>query len=119
MVRWVAIATFLTAIAWLVVQHEHGRAKGTTVPFPNVLLCITCAYIAGFACKRFWIEFAVPFIAGIAGVFGIAETSSGPYGGVLGFLVGCLILLLPFGQQHSAVATSTDGVDDVQGHGRT
>lgn len=118
--RWVAIAIAVTAIVWLVGQHEYGRSKGTAVPFPNVLFSISCACIAGFICKRFWIGLAVPFVAGIAGAFGTADTLSGPYGGVLGFLVGYMILLLPFGQRHLGIAThSADGADDGQAHRRT
>jgi len=94
--RLLVMLVIAAAIFALIDQRQHGRAKGTPIPFPNVLLCLMSAGVAGLVCKRYWIEYAVPFVAGVAGALGVFEPLSGPYGGVLGFLVGCLVLLLPF-----------------------
>ena len=101
-VRWLALVPIVAGIVWLMAQHHHGGIKGIVIPFLNVIFCIVSASIAGFVCKRLWIGFAVPIVAGITGVFGIAGQFYGPYGGVLGFLVGCVVLILPFGQRRAA-----------------
>jgi len=100
--RLLALLAIATAIFWWINEHHHGRAKGTPIPFSNVLLCLLSATVAGLICKRYWIEYAVPFVAGVAGAFGIFEPLSGPYGGVLGFLVGFFILVLPFDRKQPA-----------------
>ena len=100
--RLLALLAIAAAIFWWINEHHHGRAKGTPIPFPNVLLCLISATVAGLICKRYWIEYAMPFVAGVAGALGIFESLSGPYGGVLGFLVGFFILVLPFDRKQPA-----------------
>ena len=107
--RFVAILVIAAAILAWIAQHRHGRAKGTPIPIPNVALCLVIAGVAGSVCKRYWLPIAVPFVAGIAGAFGIFEPHSGPYGGILGLLVGCLVLLLPFGRRRRVSSEETPG----------
>jgi hypothetical protein len=107
-IRLVAIVLVLAAIVYWVSLHEQGGMKGSYIPWPNLLICITFACIAGYVCKRIWRGFMVPFVAGIAGVFGIVGGLYGPYGGIMGFLTGCLILVLPVGER-----TTYDANGDV------
>lgn len=97
--RWAAITVVAVALLWLCLQHGHGRAKGTYAPLPNMAASMCLAAAAAFLCKRYWLTMAAPFIAGIAGVFGIGDPHCGPYGGVLGLLVGLLMVLLPIGKR--------------------
>ena len=98
-IRWVGITAVVVALVWLASHHEHARAKGTYVPLPNVILCVVVAAIGALLCKRYWRTATCPIIGGIAGVFGIAERFAGPYGGVIGMLVGLLVMLLPWGSK--------------------
>ncbi|MCU0979792.1 MAG: hypothetical protein MUF25_11575, partial [Pirellulaceae bacterium] len=94
-IRWLAFFGVSGAVVWLCWQHEHGGAKGMAVPVPNVAACVVVAAVTAVLCRRFWLAFAAPFVAGLAGVLAIAEPRCGPYGGLLGILVGIWILLLP------------------------
>ena len=102
-IRWLAFIGVSGLVAWLYWRHEHGGAKGMAVPVPNVAACVVAAAVAAVLCRRFWLAFAAPLVSGLAGVFAIAEPRYGPYGGLLGILVGIWILLLPvvfhFGKQ--------------------
>jgi hypothetical protein len=100
--RSLALIGVSAVVVWLCSHHEHGGVKGRCVPIPNIVSCIVVAAAAALLCKRFWLAFAVPFVSGVAGVFGAAGPFYGPYGGVLGFLVGLWILLLPFGRRPSS-----------------
>ena len=94
-IRWLGFIGVSGAVAWLCWQHEHGGAKGLAVPVPNVVSCVVVAALAAVLCKRFWLALAAPLVSGLAGVLAIAEPRYGPYGGLLGILVGIWILLLP------------------------
>ncbi len=96
-IRGVLLVAVVTAIVQLLSNHGHGGMKGIAIPLENVFICMACACVAAFICKRLWIGIAVPFVAGIAGVFGIAGQFYGPYGGAIGFLVGCVVFLIPVG----------------------
>lgn len=87
--------TLVAAITWLIMQHVHGGTKGLPIPVFHVFLSMLSAFVAAVMCKRYWLSFAVPFVASIAGAYGIAGPLYGPYGDVLGFLVGGLVLTLP------------------------
>ncbi len=94
LLRWLAIAAVLVLLLLLCLQHEHAGMKGRCVPIPNLASCILVTAEAAFLCKRYWHSLAVPFVAGIAGVFGIAGQLYGPFGGVVGVLIGILVVLM-------------------------
>ncbi len=100
-IRYIVIAVVIALLGIVIGQHEHGAIKGMPVPIANVLFCMFAAAVAAAICRfRFnrlagWI--ATPFVAGIAGAFGILGESYGPYGGVVGLLVGIIVLALPTG----------------------
>jgi hypothetical protein len=95
--RWLGIVGLVAALLWLCSHHGHGGAKGSYIPLPNVILCVFTAAGAAWLCKRYWLAVASPFVGGIAGVFGIARASAGPFGGAVGLVVGLLVALLPLG----------------------
>ena len=101
-IRWAAIIVVLAILAWVCSCHAHGRIKGGYVPLPNVILCILVAAVAAILCKHYWNSVTAPFVGGLAGAFGIAESFSGPFGGVVGLLVGVLIVCLPTGRRSAA-----------------
>jgi hypothetical protein len=83
----------IVALAIVCSQHATGGVKGAYIPMPNVAESILIAAIAAIACIRYWRPFPAPFVAGIAGAFGILDFRFGPYGGIVGFLTGLLIAL--------------------------
>lgn len=99
--RWCAIAGIVAVLVWLCLQHEHAGMKGRYVPIPNLAVCIISAAMATFLCKRYWLWFAAPFVAGVVGVLSIGQ-SGGPFGGVVGLVVGILVVLVPFGNRVTA-----------------
>ena len=92
MLRKIVLAFVIIMLAVLCALHHHGRTKGGYVPLIYVVSAVLCAVIAALICLRFS-RTATPFVAGIAGAFGIIDPFSGPYGGVLGLLAGLLVLL--------------------------
>jgi len=98
-IRWSTIVVVLAALLGVCSGHEHGRIKGGYVPLPNVVSCVIVAGVAALLCKHYWNSVTAPFVGGVAGAFGIAERFSGPFGGVIGFLMGLLIVLLPTGKR--------------------
>lgn len=81
-------------LIWICAEHDEGGAKGRSIPLPNVFACIGISAIAACAC-RLLSRIATPFVSGIAGVFGLMNVVDGPYGGVIGILVGALVALWP------------------------
>jgi uncharacterized membrane protein YhdT len=94
--RRTAMIAVLFLIGWLIARHQQGSIKGLPIPFLNVVSCIVVATATAVICLIAWRRSVVPFIAGLAGVFGIAGTQFAPYGGVLGFLIGCFVLQLSY-----------------------
>jgi hypothetical protein len=109
-IRWSATVLVLVALVWVCSGHEHGRAKGTYIPLPNVALCVIVAAIAALLCKHYWNSVTAPFVGGVAGALGIAESFSSPFGGVVGLLVGLLVVLLPTGGQPASPSNDTKPV---------
>ncbi len=92
--RWLAIVAVSILIVLLLIHHDKGRVKGTPVPLPNVISCFVVASVAAMICLFTWRRFMVPFVAGLAGGIGNADALSFPFAGVLGFLIGCFVLLV-------------------------
>ena len=94
LLRCIAIIPLICGIALQIGNHHQGGMKGGALSIQNVLVCCAVAVVAAFICKRGWLWFAAPFVAGVFGAL-----ISGPYGGILGLLVGCVVTLLPFGHR--------------------
>ncbi len=99
--RWVGAAIAAGTVIRVCSQHQHGGMKGISVPLLTVAMITIVAAIAA-AVTRFGFKssagnIAAPFVSGIAGVFtaGYGSSSSGPYGGILGLLVGTVVVLIP------------------------
>ena len=92
LLRFLAIVPLFCGIAWLIEQHHHGGMKGTALLLQNVIACVLVSFVAALICKQFWLLIAASFVAGVYGA-----RISGPYGGVLGLLVGSFVVLLSFG----------------------
>jgi len=103
--RVLAMIPVVFGIVWLIAQHHHGGSKGDAIPVLDVATCVAISFVAAYSCKRFWFVTAVPFVAGIFGSFACG-VSGGLFGGVLGVLIGCLALLLPFGPRRRLSLTS-------------
>lgn len=100
-IRCIVIAAVGVLLAMVVRNHDHGAIKGMPVPMANIVYSVVVSVVVAAICKmrfkRLAGRMATPFVAGIAGSFGILSASYGPYGGILGLLVGTIVLLLPFG----------------------
>lgn len=95
LLRWLVIVIVASLLAMVLLNSDHGRAKGTAVPLPNLLSILVCAFLAAVLTKRHWRAFAAPFVAGVAGSIGSLDQFCGPYGVVTGLLVGSLVVLFP------------------------
>ena len=100
-VRCVAAFAASAILVWLGLHHADGGLKGAYIPLPNLAVCIVVAATAGIVCTRAWSAIAAPALAGIAGVFGIGGQLYGPFGGIVGLLVGLIVVLVPFPWQIS------------------
>ena len=57
-------------------------------------LCLTATTFAVLG-KRFLNSVSGILLGGIGGVFGTLDTFAGPYGGVVGLLIGAIVIALP------------------------
>ncbi len=97
--RWVRTSIAFGALAFVCSQHHQGGMKGRPVPLLNVGQTIIMAAIVAVIVRIQWRSVAgrvaVPFLAGIAGVFASGEPRYGVYGGVVGLLVGVVVTATP------------------------
>jgi len=91
--RIAGLIPIAASIAFVISRYQYGGMEGTRIPLSLVTLCFVVACFTAYFCRRFWIPIIGPFLAGIAGV-----AIAGPYGAVLGLLVGCFALLIPIHQ---------------------
>jgi dolichol kinase len=97
--RWIGIVVATALLAFLCTKHDHGGLKGIPVPLEDVVASIIFAAIAAasikYGLKRTAAMVAAPFVGGIAGVFASGDQFYGPFGGLVGLLVGTIIVLVP------------------------
>jgi hypothetical protein len=98
-------ACLLPALFYLCLQTDHASAKGMPMESwrlaPLILGATACALIG----KRFLNSVAGLFLGGIGGVFGTLDEFSGPYGGVVGLVVGAIVVALPICDKPRSKAT--------------
>ncbi|MFV1966034.1 MAG: hypothetical protein ACC628_11460 [Pirellulaceae bacterium] len=86
-------------LVYLCLQTEHARLKGTSMDAWRLIpLILTAAAAAGIG-KRFLNSISGLFFGGIGGLFGTLDQFAGPYGGIVGLLVGTIVVLLPVMQK--------------------
>ena len=101
-VRWLGITGVAVALVCLCLHHGHSGAKGRCVPIPNMAFCILTSSVAAFLCKRYWLVFFSPFVAGVVGGLCVGYWLDSPFGCVVGLVVGMLVMLIPFGRSEAA-----------------
>lgn len=82
-------------VAYLSLQSDHARAKGTAMDSWRLIPMLLTAATAAFIGKRFLNSISGLFLGGIGGSIGTLDQFSGPYGGVVGLLVGAIVVILP------------------------
>ncbi len=92
----VALALCLVPLlVYLCLQTDHARLKGTPMdPWRLVPLIFTAAAAAAIG-KRFFNSISGLFLGGIGGAFGTFDQFAGPYGGIVGLLLGAMVVLFP------------------------
>lgn len=97
--QWIATAVAFGLLAFNISQHGHSGMKGTPVPLLTVTMISIVAAVVSVFMRLGWNtiagRIACPFVAGIAGVFASGEPRYGPYGGIVGLLVGTIITFIP------------------------
>ena len=83
------------ALAVLCQQTDHAGIKGTPVESWRLVPLVLTAAAAAVLGKRFLNSASGLFLGGIGGAFGIGDNFAGPYGGVVGLLVGAIVVVLP------------------------
>lgn len=95
-IRCFLLVICFSLFVWLALQYPDARLKGTYFN-PWLLIPTTIvAVVGGIIGKRLLNFIACIGLAGIGGALGCLDPCGGPYAGVLGVLVGCIIALSPF-----------------------
>ncbi len=103
--RWVVIAFIATAILWLCYSilglcYGMGDKVWRPVSLPRLIVCICLTAGIAYICKWSSITMAAsPFIAAFIAIACIGNSKVVPLeeSGGLGFLIGLLVILVPFG----------------------
>jgi hypothetical protein len=95
LIRIIIAVCLLPALVYLCLQTDHGRAKGMPMESWRLAPLILGATVCGLLGKRFLNSVAGVFLGGIGGVFGTLDQFAGPYGGVVGLVVGAIVVALP------------------------
>lgn len=93
-VRIVLVLFLIPLLVHLCLQTDHARVKGMPLETWKLIPLITCAIVATLLGKRFLNGFAAVFLGGIGGVFGACDNLAGPYGGIVGLVVGMIVVTL-------------------------
>ena len=94
-IRLVIGACLVPLLCYLCLQTDHARLKGTPMEPWRLIPLILAAATFALLGKRFLNTIAGLFLGGIGGVFGTLDNLSGPYGGVVGLLVGGIVIAIP------------------------
>jgi len=95
MLRIVTAFCLVPALVYLCLQTDHARLKGMPMESWRLVPLILTAAIAALLGKRFLNSISGLFLGGIGGAFGTLDNFAGPYGGVVGLLVGAIVVVLP------------------------
>ena len=120
-VRVVIAVSLVPVIVYLCLQTGHARLKGMPMDtwrlIPLILTAAACAFLG----KRFLNSIAGLFLGGIGGAFGTMDNFAGPYGGLVGLLVGAIVVAIPVmhkprsNSAESEVASRQNGDADRNG----
>ena len=70
----------------------------------RLLPLIAAAAASALVGRRFLNSIAGVFLGGIGGVFGTLDNFAGPYGGVVGLVIGAIVVALPIWEKSRAKA---------------
>lgn len=101
-VRWVTIVAAATALVW-VCYKTIGEMKWSSFLILLILSLVVCMIVStyvAFVCKSAGVTVVLPFITAIVGLFCMfaVQKVGPPLGVVVGFLIGLMVVLLPFGK---------------------
>lgn len=113
--RWAAVITLVFVLAYLYLQVDHARIKGTELP-PWKLIPLTLgAASAAFIGRRMKRPAIGILLGGLGGAFGSLDRLASPYASVVGLVVGSLvILLLPSHEIHEPQASEATAPTEEQ-----
>jgi len=96
LLRVLILACVVPLLVYLCFQTGHARLKGTPMEAWRLIPLIITAVIFALLGKRFLNSISGLFLGGIGGVVGTLDTMAGPYGGIVGLLVGAVVIANPF-----------------------
>lgn len=94
-IRLVIAASLVPLLVYLCLQTDHARLKGMPMETWRLIPLILTAAIFAVLGKRFINSVAGLFLGGIGGAFGTLDDFAGPYGGVVGLVVGDIVIAIP------------------------
>ena len=94
-IRFVIAACLVPVLVYLCLQTDHARLKGMPMDTWRLIPLILTATTFAVLGKRFLNSIAGLFLGGIGGAFGTSDNFAGPYGGVVGLLVGAIVIAIP------------------------
>ena len=101
-------ACLVPLLLYLCMQTDHARMKGTPMNTWRLIPLIFTAATFAFLGKRFLNSIAGLFLGGIGGAFGTLDSFAGPYGGVVGLLVGAIVIAIPIMHKPRTISTTTE-----------
>jgi len=105
--RFIIVACVVPLLVYLCLQTDHARLKGMPMEAWRLIPLILTAATFAFLGKRFLNSMAGLFLGGIGGAFGTLDNFAGPYGGVVGLLVGAIVIAIPIMHKPRSKTTTT------------
>ena len=105
--RLIIVACLVPLLVYLCLQTDHARLKGTPMEAWRLIPLILTAATFAVLGKRFLNSVAGLFLGGIGGAFGTLDNFAGPYGGVVGLLVGAIVIAIPIMHKPRSQTTTT------------
>jgi hypothetical protein len=93
--RIVLAMCLVPLLVYLCLQADHARLAGTPMESWRLLPLIVTAATSALLGKRFVNSIAGLLLGGIGGAFGTLDTLAGPYGSVVGLVIGAIVVALP------------------------
>ncbi|TWT61522.1 hypothetical protein [Rubinisphaera italica] len=114
-IRLVIAVCLVPMLVYLCLQTDHARLKGMPMENWRLIPLILTATTFAFLGKRFLNSIAGLFLGGIGGAFGTLDNFAGPYGGVVGLLVGAIVIAIPIMHKPRPNSATTKAQDRKNG----
>ena len=113
-VRLAIAICLVPLLVYLCLQTDHARLKGMPMDTWRLIPLILTAAAFALIGKRFVNSIAGLFLGGIGGAFGTLDNFAGPYGGVVGLVVGAIVIAIPIMHKPRKTDVRHDGEPELE-----